>query len=139
MVQKRILVSQRLRRPPATGWSWVDRRFVREHAEHLSREAVLLYFFLAAVGDRHGLSFYSDSSIGLMLRLRPEVVSAARHELIERDLIAYEAPLAQVLSIREQATRRAAAPGQGLVQLGELFRQIGERPATGPSETRRTP
>ena len=45
MFQKRILVPARLRRPPATGWSWVDRRFVREHADGLSREAMLLYFF----------------------------------------------------------------------------------------------
>ena len=59
-IQKRILVADRLRRPPATGWSWMDRRFLREHGDHLSREAMLLYFFLAAVADRHGLSFYSD-------------------------------------------------------------------------------
>ena len=32
MIQKRVLVPSRLRRPPATGWSWVDRRFLREHA-----------------------------------------------------------------------------------------------------------
>ena len=50
MIQKRVLVPSRLRRPPATGWSWVDRRFLREYAERLSREAVLLYFF----SDRRG-------------------------------------------------------------------------------------
>ena len=55
MPPKPILVAARLRRPPATGWSWVDRRFVREHMADLSREAVLLYFFLAAVADKHGL------------------------------------------------------------------------------------
>jgi hypothetical protein len=60
MIQKRLLVPQRLRRPPATGWSWVDRRFLREHGDYLSSEALLLYFFLATVADRHGLSFYSD-------------------------------------------------------------------------------
>ena len=71
MIQKRILVPERLRRPPATGWSWVDRRFLREHGDHLSREAVLLYFFLAAVADRHGLSFYSDDTLTSRLRLSP--------------------------------------------------------------------
>ena len=49
MITKRILVPSRLRRPPTTGWSWTDGRFVREHMDHLSREAVLLYFFLSAV------------------------------------------------------------------------------------------
>jgi hypothetical protein len=33
MIPKRILVPARLRRPSAPGWSWVDRRFVREHAD----------------------------------------------------------------------------------------------------------
>jgi hypothetical protein len=41
MVPKRILVPDRLRRPPATGWSWVDRRFVRDHMAYLSRDARL--------------------------------------------------------------------------------------------------
>ncbi len=63
MTRKPILVPARLRRPPATGWSWVDRRFVREHMAHLSREAVLLYFFLSAVADKHGLSFYGDGTL----------------------------------------------------------------------------
>ena len=50
MTRKPILVPSRLRRPPATGWSWVDRRFFREHMAYLSREAVLLYFFLSDRG-----------------------------------------------------------------------------------------
>jgi hypothetical protein len=124
MIQKRILVAKRLRRPPASGWSWVDRGFLRDHAECLSREAVLLYLYLAAVSDRLGLSFRNDSSIALVLRLRPEVVARAREELAEHDLIAYEPPLTQVLSLPTRPLRRQAAPGQGLMQLGDLFRQI---------------
>ena len=64
-----ILVPTRLRRPPETGWSWVDRRFVREHAAHLSRDAVLLYFVLCAVADKHGLSFYGDATMAAMVRM----------------------------------------------------------------------
>lgn len=128
MIQKRLLVPARLRRPPDTGWSWVDRRFLRDYAEHLSREAMLLYFFLAAAGDRQGLSFYSDASTALVLRLRPEGVTRARAELVEYDLIACEPPLTQVLSLRPRSPRRHAAAGQGLLQLGDLFRQIAEQP-----------
>jgi len=69
MPPKPILVPARLRCPPATGWSWVDRRFVREHMDHLSREAVLLYFFLTAVADKHGLSFYGDGTLATLLRM----------------------------------------------------------------------
>jgi hypothetical protein len=133
MIQKRILVAQRLRRPPATGWSWVDRRFLREHGDHLSREAVLLYLFLAAVADRHGLSFYSDHTLTCRLRLSTQVLEKAREELLQRDLIAYQSPLVQVLSLPTPGVRRRVEPGQGLIQLGDLLRQVGVVPA--PSST----
>ena len=64
MIPKRVLVESRVRRPPETGWSWVDRRFVREHMAYLSREATLLYFILCAVADKHGMSFYGDGTTG---------------------------------------------------------------------------
>lgn len=124
MIQKRILVAQRVRRPPASGWSWLDRGFLREHAEHLSREAVLLYFFLSAAADRHGLSFYSDGATASLLRLTVQAIGQAREELLARDLVAYEPPLTQVLSLPVGRARREAAPGQGLLRLGDLFREI---------------
>jgi hypothetical protein len=125
MIQKRILVPQRLRRPPATGWSWIDRRFLREHGDQLSREAMLLYLFLAAVADRHGLSFYSDNTLSGRLRLTLPALAQAREELLERDLIAYQVPLVQVLSLPAAGVRRRAEPGQGLMMLGDILRQAG--------------
>jgi hypothetical protein len=124
MIQKRILVPQRLRHPPATGWSWVDRRFLREHGDYLSPEALLLYFFLAAVADRHGLSFYSDRALASRLRLSPQALQQARQELLDRDLIAHQLPLVQVLSLPTPGVSRRAEPGQGLIRLGELFAQV---------------
>jgi hypothetical protein len=127
MIQKRILIPARLRRPPATGWSWVDRRFVREHAERLSREAMLLYFFLAAVADRNGLSFYRDSTLSALLGMTGQALLLARDELLACDLIAHETPLTQVLSLPPPG-RRQSEPGQGLIQLGELLRQVAALP-----------
>lgn len=138
MIQKRILVAQRVRRPPASGWSWVDRGFLREHAEHLSREALLLYFFLSAASDRHGLSFYSDGTTAALLRLSVQAVVQARDELLIRDLVAYERPLTQVLSLPARPVRRPAAPGQGLSRLGDLFRQVAE-PSSASDASRRLP
>jgi hypothetical protein len=132
MIEKRLLVGERLRRPPATGWSWVDRRFLREHGDYLSREAVLLYLFLAAVADRHGLSFYSDATLMCRLRLPRPVLEKAREELLERDLIACRLPLVQVLSLPALGVRRRSEPGQGLIMLGDLFRQIGAAPISDP-------
>ena len=108
MPQTPILVPARLRHPPQTGWSWVDRRFVREHAAHLSRDAVLLYFFLCAVADKHGLSFYGDGTLAALLRItlcRPWL--QARDELLARDLIAHETRFTQVLSLPPAGQRRS--------------------------------
>ncbi len=135
MIQKRILVAQRLRRPPATGWSWLDRRFLREHGDYLSREAVLLYVFLAAVADRHGLSFYSDHTLAGRLRLSRPVLERAREELLERDLIAHQLPLIQVLSLPSPGVSRRPEPGQGLILLGDLFRQVAAAPIPEPRRT----
>ena len=136
MISKHLLVVQRLRRPPATGWSWIDRRFLREHGDHLSREAVLLYLFLTAVADRHGLSFYSDNTLTSRLQLSQPILERARQELLDRDLIAHQLPLVQVLSLPTLSVSRRPEPGQGLIQLGELLRQVG---VTAPEPSRRTP
>jgi hypothetical protein len=123
MFSKRILVHNRLRRPPATGWSWLDGRFVREHMDHLSREAVLLYFFLSAVADVNGLSFYGDGTLAARLRIPLSSVLQARDELLSYDLIAYERPLTQVLSLPPRSHRRGSEPGGGLMQLGDILRR----------------
>jgi hypothetical protein len=123
MIQKHVLVPARLRRPPASGWSWVDRRFLREHAERLSREAILLYFFLSAVADQNGLSFYGDGTLATLLRMSLTDLVGARDELLARDLIAQETRLTQVLSLPPPGQHRRSEPGQGLLRLGEILRQ----------------
>jgi hypothetical protein len=123
MIHKRILIPGRVRRPPTDGWSWIDRRFVRDFAPRLSREAIALYFFLAAVADKDGLSFYHDATVAGRLRLSEDAVICARDELIREDLVAYRTPLSQVLSLpRLQVQRR----GGELIQLGDLFRSLAD-------------
>jgi hypothetical protein len=134
MIRKEVLVADRVRRPPREGWSWIDRRFLQEHASRLSHEAILLYFFLAAVSDRHGLSFYQDATIAVRLRMDEQAVVRAREELVSEDLVAYRLPLTQVLSIRPRSVARRDG---GLQQLGELFRTLGD--ARSAPLSRRSP
>ena len=122
MIPKRILVPDRLRRPPREGFSWVDRRFVREYSPLLSREAILLYFFLAAVSDKHGLSFWGDAATAGYLKVDVAALVAARVELVQRDLIAVDGPLVQVLALPAPATRRDGPPQS----LGDALRAFLE-------------
>jgi hypothetical protein len=121
MIEKRILVADRVRRPPGEGFSWVDRRFLREYAAKLTGDAILLYFFLAAVSDKEGLSFYSDTSTATRLRMREEHVVAAREDLLTHDLIAFDPPLTQVLSLPRGRVQR-----RGLHALEALLRAVDE-------------
>jgi hypothetical protein len=130
-----ILVPARLRRPPATGWSWLDRRFVREHAAHLSRDAVLLYFFLCTVADKHGLSFYGDGTLAALLRMSAPALIQARDELLIRDLIAHQVRFTQVLSLPPPGPRRRCEPDAGLMQLGEILRRAA---ALSPTDEERS-
>jgi hypothetical protein len=106
MIEKHLLAVDRVRHPPREGFSWVDRRFLRDFASRLSGDAVFLYFFLAAVSDKHGLSFYGDATIAVRLRMREEAVVAARDDLVIHDLVAYQSPLAQVLSLPTPCVER---------------------------------
>ena len=132
MIPKRLLVPDRVRRPPTEGFSWVDRRFLRDFAAQLSGDAVFLYFFLAAVSDRQGLSFYHDSTLAVRLRVREEAVVAARDELVVYDLVAYQAPLTQVLSLPRARVERG-----GPAALQELLRTLAAEEL--PPASRRTP
>lgn len=103
------------------GFSWVDRRFVRDGwAERLSREEVLLYFFLAAVADKEGLSYWGDARVGGMLKLPRGEVERAREGLVRHGLLAYERPLYQVLDLAPPPARREGGPRS----LAEILRQL---------------
>ena len=121
---KQILVPDRVRRLPSSDWSWIDRRFLREFSSKLSGDAVFLYFFLTAVADKNGLSYYGDNALALRLRTTERVIVKAREDLLEFDLIAYRAPIAQILSLPKSATERS-----GQLQLRSLIEQIGDRAA----------
>jgi len=98
-MHKTLLVPARRRRVPRQ-FSWVDQRLVRErHIGRCTAEALALYLFLVTVADAEGLSFYADGSIAGLLGWPEAQVRAARAGLVRAGLVAFQAPLYQVLSL----------------------------------------
>ena len=135
-MQKHLLVPSRVRRIPGQ-FSWIDQRLVRDH--HIERAdctALGLYLFLLTVADAQGLSYYADASIARILSLRPEQVAATRKGLLRAGLIAYEAPLYQVLALdptppaaamaQDGAPRSRARGSEALRSLREVLQQTLE-------------
>ena len=103
-IAKHLLEPARARTPPAEGFSWIDRRFIRHRfADRLTGPEVGLYLLLCAVADRSGLSFYGDPRICSLLKISQGGLELARCGLVHHDLICFRRPLYQVLSIPNAA------------------------------------
>ena len=124
MIQKRLLRPDRQRQVPV-GFSWVDHRLVRlDYLNHCDCTALALYLFLVTVGDAEGLSYYSDAAISRRLHLAPEQLQSARTRLVQADLIAYQRPLYQVLSLVEATSPTPASERTGQTQsVAEVLRR----------------
>ena len=114
---KRVICPARLRKVPAQ-FNWIDHRLVRDkHICGRSTQALALYLFLLTVADAQGLSYYSDAALGRLLPLDEAALSGARQELVAAQLIAYQKPLYQVLSLDAPTPPRQSQP----LSIGEIF------------------
>ncbi len=106
MPRKRVLRPDRLRRVPPQ-FSWIDQRLVRErHIERCDAHALALYLALVTVADAQGLSYYGEASLVRLLSMPAARLLQARADLMRLDLIAYEAPIYQVLGLDPPAPAR---------------------------------
>ncbi len=79
-----------------------------------------MYLLLLTVADAQGLSYYSDRTVCRLLSLSGQALDEARSALRRAGLIAYQAPLYQVLAIEcssltasplpSVSTRQSTAP-----------------------------
>jgi len=131
MTRKYPICPDRIRTIPEQ-FSWLDHHLVRErHIEHLTHEAAALYLFLVTVADSQGLSYYADHSIGQRLSMAAATLAEARTCLQSMRLIAYQAPLYQVLDLGTLSCRSLSPkPGGGVdngsvpMALRAIFKQI---------------
>jgi hypothetical protein len=99
MIRKRVLNAERLRRI-AGGFSFIPHRFLTDgFLASLNQKELLLYLLLVLVSDRHGLSFYGYDTICSLLQFTLDHYIEARDGLIEKDLIAFDGTIFQVLEL----------------------------------------
>jgi hypothetical protein len=130
MINKHLLRADRQRQIPPS-FSWVDHRLIRHrHLERCDHSAWALYLFLITVADAQGLSYYSEAALGRYLNLDPLRLAAARHQLVQADLIAYGKPLYQVLSVPQPCAAAPTPERAGQTQsAGEILRRVLARGA----------
>lgn len=117
---KQLICPQRVRNIPAQ-FSWVDHRLVRDrHIERCDPPGLALYLFLVTVADVQGLSYYSEASLGRILRMHACRLQQARDELIRAGLIAYRRPLYQVLALDVPIKARELEPEEVRARLAQL-------------------
>ena len=128
MVSKVPIVAERIRKVPKH-FSWIDHRLVRDrHIENCTHEAAALYLFLVTVADAKGLSYYGDKSIIKHLGMDQSTLHAARANLINAGLIAWQKPLYQVLSL-DRVQREKQAPRSKMdtaLSLGDILKMARE-------------
>ena len=124
---KRLLCPQQLRHVPAR-FSWIDQRLLRDgHIERCGGpRSLALYLLLVTAADAQGLSYYSDRTAARLLSLQEHELAEARGALLGAGLIAYEAPLYQVLSLEARGVPlQTPAPRSGeALPIGEILRRM---------------
>jgi len=102
MIKKKVLKPDRIRRIQG-GFSFIPHRFLTDgFLASLSQAEILLYLFLILVSDRNGLSFYSYDAICTLLQITVDEYVEARDALIQKDLVAFDGTLFQVLDLPEK-------------------------------------
>jgi len=120
-------------------FSWIDQALVQRHfIDRCDAQAAALYLFLVTVSDAQGLSYYGEATLSARLHLSTEALDVARQQLIKIELIAYQAPLYQVLALSGHAPpTRPPVPtpapvrtsANGPARLAQILDQMGRRHA----------
>jgi hypothetical protein len=100
-IEKKPIMPDRIRKITGS-FAFIEHAFLRRGFwGTLGQHELLLYLFLVLVSDRQGISYYSYDRICSHLRINLEEYISARDLLIDKNLIAFDGTLFQVLSLPE--------------------------------------
>lgn len=100
-------------------FGWIPHAFIRRRITmSIGGPELLLYFFLCAVADARGVSFYGEKLLGEHLSLDPRTLDSARRGLVDSGLILYREGVYQVLPLDEVADLSAPARNRPLLPEG---------------------
>jgi len=101
-MNKKILCPNRIRCIKGS-FAFIEHRFLQNgYMEGLHHNELILYIFLILVSDRNGLSWYAYDKICSILCMPLESYIEARNGLIDKNLIATDGYMFQVLSLPDQ-------------------------------------
>ncbi|MBF0232857.1 MAG: hypothetical protein HQK65_07445 [Desulfamplus sp.] len=130
MITKALLKEHRVRKINGS-FAWISHRFLRQgYWNNLNHQELVLYFFLVIVADRRGMSYYGYDKICSLTAIGLDEYIQARNGLIDKDLIAFDGRLFQVLSLPPTnvvtpTSRKPeqSAGGRGLISIGTIFQK----------------
>ncbi|QTA77858.1 Uncharacterized protein dnl_36280 [Desulfonema limicola] len=126
-MSKSVLNPGRIRKINGS-FAFVEHRFLQEgFFESLDKAELQLYFFLVLAGNRAGVSWYSYERICIMLNIILDEYIEARNGLIDKDMIAFDGRVYQVLSL----------PGKPFVSEDRLLRTSRDMETRDPAVIRR--
>ena len=98
-IEKKPIVGNRIRKITSS-YAFIEHTFLRNGFwASLAHHELLLYLFLVMVSDREGLSYHGYDRICSVLRITVDQYICARDGLINKNLIAFDGQLFQVLSL----------------------------------------
>jgi len=142
MIEKKPLCPHRIRKINGS-FAFIEHSFLRNGFwQTLNHHDLLLYFFLIIVSDRNGLSYYGYNKISTLLQISTDEYTKARNALIDKDLIAFNGTLFQVLALQphpvsRKSTRSVTAPpvdrrcGEGPLHIREILGRCARETAHG--------
>lgn len=112
MIKRKPLIADRVRKIGGS-FAFIEHRFLRNGFwASLGHHELLLYLFLILAADRQGLSYYSFDKICSLLAISCDEYIVARDALIDKDLIAFDGHLFQVLSLPARPVQPPSYPLQ---------------------------